>query len=112
MAGCIESPDYDGINAILRRAPENIQFPRRAWRRRVHSLIRMDEPIPPRRKAMTIISRRNGLAAILVGIAAATAANAAQAQASFPNRPITLVVPLPAGGTADLLCRLAADKAG
>ncbi len=37
---------------------------------------------------------------------------AAQAQASYPTRPITLVVPLPAGGTADLLCRFAADKAG
>ena len=37
---------------------------------------------------------------------------AAQAQAAYPNRPITLVVPLPAGGTADLLCRFAADKAG
>jgi tripartite-type tricarboxylate transporter receptor subunit TctC len=33
------------------------------------------------------------------------------AQSAFPNRPITMVVPLPAGGTADLLCRLAADKA-
>ena len=33
------------------------------------------------------------------------------AQTSFPSHPITMVVPLPAGGTADLLCRLAADKA-
>src|SRR5262245_55182979 len=45
-------------------------------------------------------------------ILAALAASAAQAQAPFPSRPITMVVPLPAGGTADLLCRLAADKAG
>ena len=35
----------------------------------------------------------------------------AQVQASFPTRQITLVVPLPAGGTADLLCRFAAEKA-
>jgi tripartite-type tricarboxylate transporter receptor subunit TctC len=35
----------------------------------------------------------------------------ALAQANFPTRPITLVVPLPAGGTADLLCRFAAEKA-
>src|SRR5262249_15739826 len=37
---------------------------------------------------------------------------AAQAQPIYPNRVITLVVPYPAGGTADLLCRFAADKAG
>jgi tripartite-type tricarboxylate transporter receptor subunit TctC len=35
----------------------------------------------------------------------------AQAQGAFPTRPITMVVPLPAGGTADLLCRFAAEKA-
>jgi tripartite-type tricarboxylate transporter receptor subunit TctC len=35
----------------------------------------------------------------------------AMAQTSYPSRPITMVVPLPAGGTADLLCRLAAEKA-
>jgi tripartite-type tricarboxylate transporter receptor subunit TctC len=34
-----------------------------------------------------------------------------QAQNVFPDHPITMVVPLPPGGTADLLCRLAADKA-
>jgi tripartite-type tricarboxylate transporter receptor subunit TctC len=37
---------------------------------------------------------------------------AAQAQSGYPNRVVTLVVPYPAGGTADLLCRFAADKAG
>ena len=35
----------------------------------------------------------------------------ALAQGNFPTRPITMVVPLPAGGTADLLCRFAAEKA-
>jgi tripartite-type tricarboxylate transporter receptor subunit TctC len=34
------------------------------------------------------------------------------AQGGYPSRPITMVVPLPAGGTADLLCRLAAERAG
>jgi tripartite-type tricarboxylate transporter receptor subunit TctC len=48
------------------------------------------------------------VAAVLV----AAVASAVQAQAPFPSRPITMVVPLPAGGTADLLCRLAAEKAG
>jgi tripartite-type tricarboxylate transporter receptor subunit TctC len=41
----------------------------------------------------------------------ACASNVAHAQTGFPNRPITMVVPLPAGGTADLLCRFAAEKA-
>ena len=48
----------------------------------------------------------------LLALIAALAASAAHAQAPFPTHPITMVVPLPAGGTADLLCRLAADKAG
>src|SRR5438094_8317379 len=42
----------------------------------------------------------------------AALAGSAQAQTAYPTRPITLVVPYPAGGTADLLCRFAADKAG
>ena len=42
----------------------------------------------------------------------ASAITAAQAQSGYPNRVATLIVPYPAGGTADLLCRLAADKAG
>src|SRR5262245_35044907 len=49
---------------------------------------------------------------LVAAVVIAAAASAAQAQAPFPSRPITMVVPLPAGGTADLLCRLAADKAG
>ncbi len=46
-----------------------------------------------------------------MGALLASAVGAAQAQTGYPNRPITMVVPLPAGGTADLLCRFAADKA-
>jgi len=42
---------------------------------------------------------------------ALSAALPAHAQTAFPTRPITLVVPFPAGGTADLLCRYAAEKA-
>ena len=41
----------------------------------------------------------------------ASTISAAQAQSGYPNRVVTLVVPYPAGGTADLLCRFAADKA-
>ncbi len=50
--------------------------------------------------------------ALVAFVLAAAAASAAQAQGAFPSRQITMVVPLPAGGTADLLCRLAAEKAG
>jgi tripartite-type tricarboxylate transporter receptor subunit TctC len=53
-------------------------------------------------------------AAIVVCAAAAVglSGGAANAQPSYPSQPITMVVPLPAGGTADLLCRLAAERAG
>jgi tripartite-type tricarboxylate transporter receptor subunit TctC len=52
------------------------------------------------------------LPGVLLGAAlAAVASVAAYGQAPFPSRPITMVVPLPAGGTADLLCRFAAEKA-
>jgi tripartite-type tricarboxylate transporter receptor subunit TctC len=51
---------------------------------------------------------RGCLAAVFV----AGAVSAAQAQGSFPSRPMTLIVPYPAGGTADLLCRFAAERAG
>lgn len=39
-----------------------------------------------------------------------TALIPASAQSNFPNRTITMVVPLPAGGTADLLARIAAEQ--
>jgi tripartite-type tricarboxylate transporter receptor subunit TctC len=45
------------------------------------------------------------------GFVAAAVCPVAHAQGSFPSHALTMVVPLPAGGTADLLCRLAADKA-
>jgi len=49
----------------------------------------------------------------LTGVALAAlcaASGPARAQAGFPNRPITMVVPLPAGGTADILARIAAAE--
>jgi len=51
------------------------------------------------------------LGAALSVLLAGPATGPAQAQAAFPTRPITLVVPYPAGGTADLLCRFAGEKA-
>ncbi len=50
-------------------------------------------------------------AAGVLGLLPGTAQAQPQPQAVYPSRPITMVVPLPAGGTADLLCRLAAEKA-
>ena len=50
------------------------------------------------------------LAALGAGLVAALG-GPALGEGAFPSRPITMVVPLPAGGTADLLCRYAADKA-
>jgi len=44
------------------------------------------------------------VAAAMVGVPAA------QAQPTYPSRPITMVVPLPAGGTADILARIAASE--
>jgi tripartite-type tricarboxylate transporter receptor subunit TctC len=52
------------------------------------------------------------LAATCGALVLALMIGAAQAQSGYPNRVITLVVPYPAGGTADLLCRFAADRAG
>jgi tripartite-type tricarboxylate transporter receptor subunit TctC len=49
---------------------------------------------------------------ITLALGAVAVATPAHAQSSYPSRTITLVVPFPAGGTADLLCRFAADKAG
>src|SRR3954452_23608774 len=49
---------------------------------------------------------------LVCGMSLLACASVAQAQTNYPTRPITMVVPLPAGGTADLLCRFAGEKAG
>ncbi|MGL4637535.1 MAG: tripartite tricarboxylate transporter substrate-binding protein [Beijerinckiaceae bacterium] len=36
----------------------------------------------------------------------------AQAQETFPNRPITMIVPFAAGGTSDVIARIVADQMG
>lgn len=52
------------------------------------------------------------VARIVLAAALGSAACSTALAQTYPSRPITLVVPLPAGGTADLLCRFAAEKAG
>lgn len=54
---------------------------------------------------------RHVTACAIAGLVLFPVATVAQVQSAYPSRAITMVVPLPAGGTADLLCRFAADKA-
>ncbi|WP_026437251.1 tripartite tricarboxylate transporter substrate binding protein [Acidovorax sp. JHL-9] len=57
------------------------------------------------------LSRRPILGAI-AGMALACALPLAHAQAPFPSKPITMVVPYPAGGANDMLGRLIGQKMG
>jgi len=53
-----------------------------------------------------------GFRIALVGMLALLAIVPAQAQSDYPNRTITLVVPLPPGGTTDMMARAVADRLG
>ena len=56
--------------------------------------------------------RRTLLASVAAAAALTTLAPAALADASYPNRPIKLIVPFGAGGSTDMVARLLADKMG
>ena len=62
---------------------------------------------PLRRQATT--ARRRHLLAAASALALLAATGAAQAQA-WPSKPVTLVVPFPAGGTTDVLARAIAER--
>ncbi len=59
-----------------------------------------------------MINKRHVLMAALVAGASWLCASSASAQSDYPNRPIKLVVPFPAGGTSDVLGRLMAEEMG
>ena len=56
-----------------------------------------------------LLTRREALAGCASGLALLVGSPAA-ADAAYPNRPIKMIVPYPAGGTTDFLGRLVADR--
>ena len=48
----------------------------------------------------------------LVCLALIASASPAQAQSDYPNKPITLVIALPPGGSNDIMARAVADTMG
>jgi tripartite-type tricarboxylate transporter receptor subunit TctC len=71
----------------------------------IHSPFPLSMPHPARRRVCLMAG-----AALALGLCAATGARAQSGD--YPNRPVTLVVPYPAGGANDAIGRLMAQKLG
>ncbi|WP_407713761.1 Bug family tripartite tricarboxylate transporter substrate binding protein [Comamonas testosteroni] len=59
---------------------------------------------------MTPINRRTVLSCAIAGAAAFSRTEAAFAAEDFPTKPLRLIVSVPPGGTADVICRLLAEQ--
>jgi tripartite-type tricarboxylate transporter receptor subunit TctC len=63
------------------------------------------------RSRFKLFTRRQGLAAaVALSAALCFTHGAAQAQAAFPSKPVTIVVPFPAGGALDVVARALAEE--
>ena len=61
---------------------------------------------------MSYHSPMTGLLRTLLAALLLAAAGPAFAQAAYPNKQVRIVVPFPAGGSADTLCRIVGEKLG